>query len=123
MIRRKTVFVLGAGASAGVGYPTGLQLAEWILNAIAPGSSMINDCFAAGFTNEEIADFRKYFKRSHGTIDMFLAENPDFRHIGRFLIAKVLMALEDEDGLIEKGGQSWYRQFRDTLGSTLNHLP
>ncbi len=52
MIKRKTTFVLGAGASVFCGYPTGPQLLEKILSITKEGSSKIE--FIRSFTGIQI---------------------------------------------------------------------
>jgi hypothetical protein len=88
---KKTVFVLGAGASCPYGYPSGARLRELI-------------CFDGGFRSDysdylrrnnikeekpgEVNRFRKIFKDANiKSIDVFMANNPKLAPIGKYIIA------------------------------------
>jgi hypothetical protein len=88
---KRTVFVLGAGASCPCGYPSGARLRELI-------------CFDGGFRSDysdylrrnnikeekpgEVNRFRKIFKDANiKSIDVFMANNPKLAPIGKYIIA------------------------------------
>lgn len=102
MIDKKTVLVLGAGASCPYGYPHGASLRELI-------------CFDGGFRNHyliylnsaelsqsekdtrrtEVTVFIKAFRGSHvKSIDVFMANNPKLAQIGKYIIAHEIFRAE-----------------------------
>jgi hypothetical protein len=102
MIKKRTVFVLGAGASCPYGYPSGARLRDLI-------------CFDGGFHNhyldyfnqnklkeniqdikwKEVNHFIKVFKNSNiKSIDVFMANNPMFAPIGKYIIAHEIFRYE-----------------------------
>ncbi len=102
MINKKTVFVLGAGASCPYGYPSGARLRELI-------------CFNGGFLqnykeylqsnksvitkNEnklgDLNQFIKTFKDANiKSIDVFMADNPKLAPIGKYIIAYEIFRAE-----------------------------
>jgi hypothetical protein len=104
MIDKKTVFILGAGASCPYGYPSGARLRELI-------------CFDGGFwqnytgylqnnqsvqgTKEnrtrEVNQFRKIFKDANiKSIDVFMADNPKLAPTGKYIIAYEVFRAEQQ---------------------------
>jgi hypothetical protein len=128
MLPKSVVFILGAGASNGVGYPVGADLKRNILNKLrlpeTNKASYVTDARNAGFGRSEIDEFIDHFgKYSLPTIDDFLTdENSDLRPIGKFLIARELIALEDTDALMTRGEQCWYGMLRQVIGRDLEAL-
>jgi hypothetical protein len=128
MPAKSIVFVLGAGASDGVGYPVGVKLKSNIKNKLLlPETNPMSykkDALDAGFERADIEEFIDHFgKYSLPTIDDFLAdENSDLRPIGKFLIARELISLEDTDALMTRGGQCWYGLARQLMGRDLEAL-
>jgi len=95
MIKKRTVFVLGAGASCPYGYPSGACLREII-------------CFDGGFRDSyfsylqdrrlnlndkdkkvrDIQHFIKIFKNAHiKSIDVFMANNPKLASTGKYILS------------------------------------
>ena len=123
MIHTPTVFILGAGASAAVGYPIGQELIDDICRKFEQRNPFFDKALEAGFSENLIAEFRhRLFASQLTTIDSFLALEPDFRGIGRFAIAAELISYEHEAQLLSRGRNSWYRKLRHALGSGLNEL-
>ena len=104
MINKKTVFVLGAGASCPYGYPSGARLRERI-------------CLPYGFINDyagrelhsqfertaretklrEIKKFKDAFNKSRiKSIDLFMAINPKLAPIGKYIIAFEILRAEQQ---------------------------
>jgi hypothetical protein len=97
---KKTVFVLGAGASCPCGYPSGARLRELI-------------CLDVGFmlhyneylrnnkidrpqvTQRDIQRFKEAFAKSHiKSIDVFMSKNPKLSPIGKRIIAFEVLRAE-----------------------------
>jgi len=92
LIDKKTVFVLGAGASCPYGYPSGSRLRERI---ITPEELVfdydiwqIDSKCTPAYKTQEISKFKDAFNKSHiKSIDMFMANNPKFAPVGKYIIA------------------------------------
>ena len=106
MIKRKTVFVLGAGAHAPYGFPIGAGLLSKIINLLPEwdNSNSFSDLLFDQYRNNpaltltSLRLFRTALVGSgHISIDSFLATNaerPGFAEIGRLAIATVLLPLD-----------------------------
>ncbi len=100
---KKTVFVVGAGASIPYGYPLGYELVDKIV-AVAGKSN-----------NEQAEKFIKLIKlHDPFSIDSFLAQHcshdPDLTNFGKQLIAEVILSCEDRDKIAGKSNnENWYR--------------
>jgi len=121
LIDKKTVFVLGAGASCPYGYPSGARLREMI-------------CLNEGFWKsyeiylnkhnlkekrlEEIMEFRNVFKNANiKSIDAFMANNPKLASIGKYVIAYEVFRAERQSlfGEEAKLAQKTIEYTRDNL--------
>jgi hypothetical protein len=116
MIDKKTVFVLGAGASCPYGYPSGSRLRE----RVCLSQGFWQDYNARGIVDQimdptekirrlpEIKEFMEVFNKSViKSIDKFMANNPKLAKIGKHIIAfEVLRAegksLFGEEAKLEK---------------------
>jgi hypothetical protein len=102
MINKRTVFVLGAGASCPYGYPSGACLRELIcfdggfqksyFDYLNLGQS---DQSAKGKKRGEVNHFIRIFKDSNiKSIDVFMANNPKLAPIGKYIIAYEIFRAE-----------------------------
>jgi hypothetical protein len=114
MIKRKTVFVLGAGASCPFGFPTGQGLRSIICGQLARGH-LKSEMERLGYNDKELGQFRLEFERSAVTsIDAFLAMGPEFKEIGRRMIVAALLPFQLEARLYRAdddhpGTSDWYQ--------------
>ena len=124
MIKEKTVFILGAGASYPYGYPTGFELRKEIcLN--------FNNDYIHYYKNKKIRDdddkiqkkitqFIKKFSDSLNSIDLFLTRNKEFEDIGKFAIVHHILKSESKSknpsDYFDK--QDWISYFYDRLTNT-----
>ena len=117
MIRRETVFILGAGCSMPYNFPSGSELVKEIIEvALArPTPETFN---YAGFKNEDVQRFGSDLRNSDmPSIDTFLAYRPEFVAIGKLAIA-ICMTLRENDDTLAKAyrgpgsnslwQQTWY---------------
>ncbi len=104
MITKKTVLVLGAGASLAYGLPAGPELkAKVIHNLGQPGTA--NILGELGHCATFIRRFAKDLADSHpASIDAYLAIREDYITIGKQAIAATLIPLEEQKELFRK----WY---------------
>ncbi|MFO8007761.1 MAG: hypothetical protein R6V05_08505 [Candidatus Brocadiia bacterium] len=126
MIEEPTVFVLGAGASAVYGFPTGGKLRDEIVQGLLSGRDLRGARVAdlsrvlqeLGHSKEQIGRFAERPRLSaHPSVDVFLEHNPDCLPLGKRAIAITLMRYEQESQLF-RNGLHWYRYVRGRLGAT-----
>jgi hypothetical protein len=113
MIRRRTVFILGAGASAPYQLPVGSELVDQICKEIMSAEPIITRLENFLERNNGIAGdaarFAAALKGSRAySIDAFLETNRPYRLIGKAAIADVLLRAENVGGLAPSIGD-WYR--------------
>jgi hypothetical protein len=94
---KKTVFVLGAGASCPYGYPSGARLRQ----RVCLSQGFIHTYTSTGMDRQaietrlpDIKKFKDAFNKSRiESIDLFMANNPKLAPIGKYIIAfEILMA-------------------------------
>jgi hypothetical protein len=118
---KKTLFVLGAGASKPFGFPLGDELRDEIISKPKIGW-WLRQC---GFREDECDNFRFEFKRSGFSIDAFLARRAEFDKIGRVAISAALVPHEQDDALYfadgRPGWSDWYQSlWKSLVGNALD---
>ena len=129
MIKKKTVFVLGAGASAPYGFPLGNDLLDEVWQKLlgqheqaAGFADSIRD--AGPFTQKDTDSFGQALRGAgRYSIDEFLVGHRQYREIGKMAIARLLMPREDDEKLNfdhpgpgeGKVDRRWYRYCFDKL--------
>jgi hypothetical protein len=95
-----TVFVLGAGASAPYGFPTGFDLSKNIVSGLTYGPMLGALRDIGGIPSEELLHFRKEFYESgKNSVDAFLEHRDDLLAIGKLVTARALIEKEVVDEL------------------------
>ncbi len=120
MIKRPTVLILGAGASAPFGFPPGRKLLDDICRGLSREAArffrLLREC---GFDANTIATFRDALRQSgQPSVDVFLEYRPEFLELGKTAIAASLIAYEIEGKLLEVKG-NWYGYLFQRLGPSL----
>lgn len=136
MIKDKTVFILGAGASAPYGYPTGSELKDWIITNF---ENEFHDLFTSGKLETQVYPYSinsankfitQFIRSKANTIDEFLTQNPSLRLYGKLAIIMAMFFSEHNNGDILDRHPAvegdWYTllfskltnspQFRDPFG-------
>jgi len=130
MIEPETVFILGAGASAPYGYPTGAELITAICDHF-PGriESLYRDKDDSahferiGHTNGKtlkmiISEFTTALRQATPpSIDVFLSHRPEFKEVGKQAVLIMIAACESPERVVglptgDKApghGDNWYR--------------
>ncbi len=110
MISRKTVLVLGAGASAPFGFPTGETLLRQICADLEQSSSSLRDMLLyLRHSEEDLRDFRRALDGSmQPSVDAFLERRAEFMELGKAAIAATLIPYERESYLQRQDQPSWY---------------
>jgi hypothetical protein len=125
MIWRKTVFVLGAGASYPYGFPTGEGLVNDIVALASEEQTrdafLYNDC-----VDRDVLQFAKDLADSDTpSVDSFLEHRPDFLKIGKLAICLSLIPKERDDSLSRdyrqgtsiRGRMAWYQYLWNEMAS------
>ena len=128
MISKRTLLILGAGASMPYGFPSGTELAKQIKSGLSTQQDRFcTDVMSAcGCTWEVVDNFRSKFDASKATtIDEFLAsETEDIVKIGKVCIARALIPCEisaklsRQDSEQDSEDERWYAQFFEKLLSS-----
>lgn len=117
MITKKTVLVLGAGASSDYGYPLGRGLRDLV--CALPGhpssvAAVLEGGHSAAVFHEFVDTLRHY---GVGSVDWFLEDHPAFISVGKAAMAACLIPYEDPDRLFPPGAPSnhWYELLLTSL--------
>lgn len=100
MFTEKTIIILGAGSSCHLKYPTGEELINQVKN---PESSALH-------TPKELSQLLDEMQPL--SIDTFLSYHPEFEEIGKELIARAILNVENQDFLVR---ENWYRFLIDAF--------
>ncbi len=125
MIEKKTVLVLGAGASIPYGFPTGEELLKDIVKIFqyspTPLGDSLRDC---GFRDDLIKDFVNQLNRSgRKSVDAFLEHRTEFERIGKAAMIAALIPKEDPAKLFDRSNnEHWYQYLFQQMGSSLDEV-
>jgi hypothetical protein len=123
MIPRRTVLVLGAGASVPYGFPTGRGLLINVVRSLRnEGGTLQIILSALGFELGEIRTFAEELDRSmQPSVDAFIENRPEFMNIGKAAIVGTLVPSEDEGKLLVRGEQMlWYEYLFNKMAENRN---
>jgi len=132
MLTTKTVFILGAGASAPYGFHTGSGLMNSLLGMnlrlrpphaadlpLSPYECLVD----AGFNIPAIAEFLDALGGSgRGSVDAFLEHRPDFLEVGKAAMAAVLLPCERHEVLFAPKGGDWYQYVFNKMNASFDEL-
>ncbi len=120
MIKRRTVLILGAGASAPFGFPSGRKLRDDIVAGLSKEIAQPFQLLtAAGFDAHHVVSFRDALRRSgQPSVDVFLEYRPEFIQVGKLAMAASLIPYED-DAKLWGGDDNWYEHLWKHLGPSL----
>ncbi len=111
---KRTVFVLGAGASKPYGFPLGEELKTTIIGRLTD-HNCITTLVTNGFRETLVRDFAEALTGTYSpTIDIFLEKKGKFRTLGAYMIAYVLFPCENHRLLFPQN--NWYAQMYNILG-------
>lgn len=121
MIKTRTLFILGAGASKAFGYPTGIELRKRICSKSK--NTIIAKAFSSTYEDElcchkSVDKFVSEFSKSGVfSIDSFLEHRPEFMEFGKMAIASYLLPCENDDKLRDFG-KNWYMYLFDRINAS-----
>ncbi|MBS4027149.1 MAG: SIR2 family protein [Ignavibacteriales bacterium] len=124
MIKEPTVLILGAGASAPYGFPTGKELKEKICKGISDERWMkafVDDKFDL----DEVKQYANQLRHSGKTsVDAFLEHRKEFIEIGKLTLALALIPFEIKENLYEtkdiKG--NWYEHLFNKMNTNFDEF-
>lgn len=126
MISKRTVFVLGAGASMPYGLPSGDALLKAIcVDAADHISPMTQSLEAAGLaTRQDLKNLAFALARSkQSSIDAFLARREDLWGVGKVAIAHTLCQRERPNAIYgECDGDDWYQLLWGAMTTGVDRL-
>jgi hypothetical protein len=116
LIEKKTVFVLGAGASAAYGFPLGKELFDDIILHFGQGSELRNELLnTMVFSERHYEKFVNSLKYSGLTsVDAFLERRGEFVDIGKAIIAIELLRKENRETLWG-ASRNWMKYLFDQI--------
>jgi hypothetical protein len=124
MISTPTTFILGAGASAPYGFPTGKALVDKVLENLE-SEKYIRQILEL-FPDQEraIETFADQLNRSRKlSVDAFLEHRPEYSEIGKTAIAQALIPYETEEALFSKENNGdWYRYLLDQMNTKFENF-
>jgi len=125
MIRSPTVLILGAGASAPFGFPSGRELVIQICQDLSAGvvHKLKLQLLDYGYDDKLIESFRnELYLSMQPSVDAFLEQRSEFVEIGKAAIACALIPHEEESGLGRGKGSHWYEYLRNQMGTSLEEF-
>jgi len=120
LIKKPTVFILGAGASMPYDYPSGEALVNEIVSELLGQETLFHICRRLDFTELQINNFAEALRYSGDTsIDAFLERNSEFIKLGKVVITLKLIEKEDENFFFSPHEDKWYGVVVNALKSSL----
>lgn len=116
MIKNKTVFVLGAGASAPYNFPLGASLVDQICREVLEhennsGNTLSKRLQRLGFNHLKVREFAQELRKARPySLDAFIETRAVFREVAKAAIADVLLRAEADSSLSTAAEDvDWYR--------------
>ena len=125
MITKRTVFVLGAGASQPFGFPTGIELARELSTRFGQRIyvEQLAEKLHPKFSMKELINFRdEFYYSGRNSVDAFLEHRDDLVEIGKYATAALLIAKENSDRLFSYDHQNWLRFIYGRMQSSFENF-
>lgn len=127
IIKKNIVFVLGAGTSAPFGYPTANELTRKICYDLQPlhiAKLLTTENDERVDVEQAIICLRQNFERSgKQSIDLFLKDSPEYKDLGKQIIASILLPKENEDRLFDRRNEdNWYLSFWNMIDHSFENI-
>lgn len=126
MKKGSRVFVLGAGASVSLDFPTGAELLREICKNLQKKQGIFQNLVNMGFLEDELREFGNSLDLSlQPSVDSFLERRPDFLTVGKAAIAAALIKREIAPQLSRSmgKGKGWVEYVFQQLGRTKDEFP
>ncbi|MFH1718718.1 MAG: hypothetical protein ABIF19_15290 [Planctomycetota bacterium] len=124
MITKKTVLVLGAGASMPFGFPSGKKLVALIADMLNGDSPTVSLLANHGYSKEQIWEFRDNLVLSGRlSVDEFLEYRTEFFDVGKEAITAALLRFEQTNNLFNANIENnWYRYLFNLLNTSFDEF-
>jgi hypothetical protein len=125
VIEKRTVFVLGAGASHQYGFPLGRELRDRVCR-IPDDAGKVQLFEDLGVTPDALRAFVDTLRFSaHTSVDAFLEERPEYITVGKLAIACELVPCENPDLLFPPRAPSshWYEDLAGAMEIGADRFP
>jgi hypothetical protein len=125
MIEKKTLLVLGAGASKPYGFPTGEELLRQIVDIKQHGPTPLEDSLReCGFEVNEIKGFvNELHSSGRKSVDAFLEHRTEFERIGKAAMIAALIPKEDPATILDhSNNEHWFKYLFQQMGSSLSEV-
>ena len=122
MITKKTVLILGAGASMPYGFPSGWELVTKCARFYDINDGDTVNLVKEGYKPDKIIGFSKALQMSgQGSVDAFLEHRPEYIDVGKAAIAYFLVHRESKSTLFDMNLESdWYQLLWSRLSTSIN---
>jgi len=116
MLTKRTVFVLGAGASVMFGFPIGQTLCRQVIERFAHPAYIEGFIEYTNIAKQAVIDFRRELLLSaQPSVDLFLEYRPEFLEVGKAALAMLLVQHEADDRLWSFDDANWMRYLFDRM--------
>jgi hypothetical protein len=123
MLTKKTVFVLGAGASAPFGFLTGFGLSKKLIDDLTPSGHLHTLLESLGYGAQILKKFRDaFFESGNDSIDAFLEHRPEFNDLGKHAIAAALIPYEQTDSVFAFNENNLLRYMFNRINTTFEEF-
>lgn len=126
MIKQKTVFVLGSGASFPYGFPLGRGLRDLVCNTPTNKENRTARAIAdAGYNLNDMMEFVNTLKHSgYTSVDWFLEDRREYIQIGKVAIAACLIPFENPSRLFppQAPADHWYELLLNIMTSPIEEF-
>lgn len=125
MILKRTVLVLGAGASKPYDLPVGSELVNEICGGLRrTAKEFAQDIRACGVPEGVVREFGRALASSHqDSIDAFLQHRLEFIEVGKLSIARALIPHEIPDYIHRTRPRHWYAALLNVLDAEHDYFP
>jgi hypothetical protein len=126
VLKIKSVFVLGAGASAPFGFPTGVQLTNNVVTIVKERSSHAYDLLTnsgLSFSPTELNMFGDaLYYSGKNSVDAFLEYREDFLIVGKALMVVALIPFEVPETIMRYDQGNWLRYMFNQLNADFDQF-
>jgi hypothetical protein len=112
---KKTVFILGAGASAPYKFPLGSELLQRVINRVIQPVPNLFTSYLGQHPHVMSAFADALAKSGRTSVDAFLEHRPEFIELGKLAIAYALMDREITGALFESKEGAWLQYLFNRL--------
>ncbi len=127
MIKKQSVFILGAGASMPYGFPSGTDLVNKICSKLTNPESFLvsiqgSSIDIPAYQIEKFVTALRFSGKK--SVDSFLEKRREFIEIGKLAIATILLPIEKKGGVFSQkvGNRDWYEYFFNYIESSYDYI-